>query len=366
MRNRLHFPWLYCTIFLLFFRTDELRSAEPNETFSTSTVLSPETFSVSDSLTPGAHIRADTLLGVRNALGVITLTDDNSSTLGDGSASGVTNIPTNSGPIAFAVSGTGDTDFSGDHTESGSYDVEIEVFDSLGSLVASFFTGVQTLHTGGVDNYSFTGTTDWVGGTYRANIDNGLSDPTGGDVDFFTFAGLPAGASFSAETSDPSSTINTFMFFYDSSGTVISADDNSGDGQFSLINGTVPGDGQLSFAITGFGDTAREGAHSVDGTYTLSLEIDTGIIADFNNSGVVDGNDLEVWQNSFGVNAGGDADGDSDSDGNDFLVWQRQLGAEIAVVSAINVPEPSSAILFLLGATALMSSTCCARRKRPI
>ncbi|MDZ4657506.1 MAG: sulfatase-like hydrolase/transferase [Bythopirellula sp.] len=46
--------------------------------------------------------------------------------------------------------------------------------------------------------------------------------------------------------------------------------------------------------------------------------------ADFNDDGFVTDNDLVSWQGSFGINDGGDADGDGDTDGRDFLIWQRQ------------------------------------------
>jgi len=350
------FSWLICVVCLyLSFadcHVDSLDAAEPNETFATSTVLSAGTLVVTDSLSPGQLSRPDTLLGVKDLAGSITQFDDNSSTLGDGKASGVTGIPTNNGAISFAVSGVGDSAFVGSHGEAGDYDVEIEVFDSLGDVITSFFTGVSTLQPNVVDNFTFAGTAEWVGGTYSANIDNGLADPSGGDVDFFTFTGLAAGASFVAETFDPASAINTFMFLYDSSGNVVAADDNGGMDNFSLLSGTVPGDGQLTFAVTGFGDTFREGEHTEDGAYSLAVEIDTGIAADFNNSGVVDGLDLGIWTSSYGDNEGGDANDDQDSDGSDFLVWQRQFGSTITSLSASRIPEPSSLVLLLLAIVA--------------
>ena len=84
---------------------------------------------------------------------------------------------------------------------------------------------------------------------------------------------------------------------------------------------------------------------------------------DFDGNGVVNGADLTVWQASFGVNGGADADDDGDSDGRDFLVWQRNLGktrnslGSLATLSA--VPEPSTV---LLGGMLLMATFL--RRKR--
>jgi arylsulfatase A-like enzyme len=58
---------------------------------------------------------------------------------------------------------------------------------------------------------------------------------------------------------------------------------------------------------------------------TTYVDIPTFLEADFNQSGKVNGADLDIWQASFGVNAAGDADGDGDTDGRDFLIWQRQF-----------------------------------------
>jgi hypothetical protein len=51
---------------------------------------------------------------------------------------------------------------------------------------------------------------------------------------------------------------------------------------------------------------------------------------DYNHSGVVDGLDLDVWQEQFGLIGplvSADGDQDDDADGHDFLIWQRNLAA---------------------------------------
>jgi prepilin-type N-terminal cleavage/methylation domain-containing protein len=85
----------------------------------------------------------------------------------------------------------------------------------------------------------------------------------------------------------------------------------------------------------------------------------SGIPGDFNNNGVVNGTDLNVWKSAFGTpSATGDADGDGDSDGADFLIWQRKVGATSVTSSSraagAPVPEPGCICLALAGA-------CCAR-----
>jgi hypothetical protein len=72
---------------------------------------------------------------------------------------------------------------------------------------------------------------------------------------------------------------------------------------------------------------------------------------DFNADGDVDGTDLSIWESSYGVGAGADADVDGDSDGADFLDWQRGFGSPGTPGSGSSqiVPEPSSAGLLILG-----------------
>ena len=68
-------------------------------------------------------------------------------------------------------------------------------------------------------------------------------------------------------------------------------------------------------------------------------------VADFDEDGDVDSNDLATWKASFGVDGGGDTDADGDTDGADFLTWQQHYTGAIAPVGG--VPEPGSAVLAL-------------------
>ncbi|MBN1852589.1 MAG: hypothetical protein JW829_07685, partial [Pirellulales bacterium] len=59
---------------------------------------------------------------------------------------------------------------------------------------------------------------------------------------------------------------------------------------------------------------------------------------DFNFSGMVDSEDLGIWENGIGTMGGaylddGDADGDGDVDGNDFLIWQQNFGSSASLGS---------------------------------
>jgi len=74
--------------------------------------------------------------------------------------------------------------------------------------------------------------------------------------------------------------------------------------------------------------------------------------ADFNGDGVVDGDDLGIWESSFGENALADANGDGVTDGTDFLIWQRQFGTTLnPLVTAEVVPEPVAIHLLFVALT---------------
>ena len=87
------------------------------------------------------------------------------------------------------------------------------------------------------------------------------------------------------------------------------------------------------------------------------LQPPADIPGDFNQDGAVDGLDVAVWQDGFGMTSGasradGDADGDRDVDGADFLVWQNHFGEPNnlagGALSSAAVPEPSALTITLL------------------
>ena len=72
---------------------------------------------------------------------------------------------------------------------------------------------------------------------------------------------------------------------------------------------------------------------------------------DFNDDGLVDSDDLVIWQSGYGVGTTqyeGDANGDGTVDGMDFLIWQRNLTSGVTLVSALSVPEPGCSEIFML------------------
>lgn len=88
------------------------------------------------------------------------------------------------------------------------------------------------------------------------------------------------------------------------------------------------------------------GAVHLDDVRFVNLSALAG--ADFNFDGSVDGADLAIWQDSYGMSVGanrehGDANGDGAVDGRDYLVWQRQQTVPAEASAVVAVPEPSAA-----------------------
>lgn len=119
----------------------------------------------------------DTLIGARNQSGQIFVVDDDGSLLGDGRASGLYGLPTNNGSIAFAVTGYPDQAFLGAHTQSGSYEVFVDVYDFFGDPIGSF-SELETLLPGTVQEYTWA-ELDWIGGSYDVYVDNTVPEPGG-------------------------------------------------------------------------------------------------------------------------------------------------------------------------------------------
>ncbi len=318
---------------------------EPNETFAQSTVLDPGVLSVTDDLSPGEGDAPNTFLGVFDEGGFdpfdnFIADDDDNSTLGNGEASGLSEITVNpDGSVRFIVTGNGDFFFDGDHSEIGGYKAFVEIFDDGGGLIDEFSVN-GTLQAGVADQHSFADNS-WLGGEYNINLDNTVDGFMNGDVDFFTYTGLNPGSTFSAETSSVG-TIDTLLGWYDDAGTLIAMDDDSGTGPLSKLEGTIPASGQLTLAVTGSGDETFVGEHAQQEVYDLVLTIDGAVIpGDFDGDGDVDGFDLTHptlgWESRYSI----------DLSGEDFLVWQEAFGAG-TLAAVQTVPEPQSAVLLAI------------------
>lgn len=78
--------------------------------------------------------------------------------------------------------------------------------------------------------------------------------------------------------------------------------------------------------------------------------------ADFDGSGFIDDADLAIWAaNLGGPGPAGDANGDGVVNNADFLIWQEQNGMPAPAEAALAaVPEPTSALLLLMGTAFLV------------
>lgn len=320
-------------------------ATEPNETFATRTVLSPGVLSVADELTVSNLPNPDTVLASLGFFGQIEFIDDDSSRLGDGHASELQVINVNpGGTIDFLISGFDDFDFIGNHSESGNYEVFVDVFDFFGDYVETL-SEVRLLQPGSVDSFSYEGSFEWLDGTYDVYIDNTAGAAS--DVDFFTFTGLTPGAAYVAQTQDPDvSGIDTYLGWFNSSGTLLAAHDDidpENGNLLSLLEGTVPANGMLTFAVTGFGDDGFVGDHDETGTYALALDI--GLPGDFNSDNKVDAADYVVWRKTINTPA-------------KYAEWRAHFGESApgsgSATSQAAVPEPAS-IATCLAAFALLS-----------
>lgn len=336
----------------IFSAAQSLTAAEPNQTFATRTLLPAGQSSVSDSLFAGELTGSgnfpDTLIGSLDLFGEPDVVDDDSSPYGDGFASAIINVPTNSGTIDFKVTGTGDNNFLGDHSEFGNYEYEIEVYDFSGELIETL-TGARTLTAGAVQRVTLSDA-EWIGGGYNVFLDNAPGATfQGGDIDFFRFAGLTPGATFTAETFDPTATdIDTVLGRYSSTGALVDFnDDYDANLNFlSRLTGTVPTSGQLFFAVAGLGDDNFTGAHGQQGDYELTITLQsTSPPGDFNGDTFVNAADYTTWRDGLCTTY----------TPADYNVWRSNFGSS-ATVAASAVPEPAAIALVIATITAVAAA----------
>lgn len=108
---------------------------------------------------------------------------------------------------------------------------------------------------------------------------------------------------------------------------------------------------------------------AIGGAYAWSLTGAAGLSpsasADFTGDGVVDAEDLAVWETQWGRSGPppllGDADGDGFVGGGDLLIWQRQFAPPPEDVPTWSVPEATS-----LRLAALVVSSAAVLRGAPV
>ncbi len=158
-------------------------------------------------------------LGSFNAAGGRVGYDDYSSPVGNGIAPALMGNANPDGSISLKVTGNPDEFFTGNHAQSGDYDLYVKL--------------------------------------------------DGSDVDFFTFSGLTPGTIFSAETT--AGDFDTMLGLFDDDGSLLYFEDSGGIGLLSKLEGLVPASGKLNIAVTGWNDQQFSGFHLLSGDYTLTL-----------------------------------------------------------------------------------------------
>lgn len=158
---------------------------------------------------------------------------------------------------------------------------------------------------------------------------------------------------------DPTNTIG----FGTASGTVASnlVMDNNFGGIGATSSVFARQTGPYTLMVTQGAGCIKGFALEYDVTYDITAS--TGVDADFNGDGAVDGADFLAWQQNFGsagaTNEQGDADGNATVDAADLAVWQSNFGGGAALAAIGAVPEPAAATL-----GAIMLTSVAAMRKR--
>jgi hypothetical protein len=263
---------------------------------------------------------------------------------------------TNAGTVQqpYAIAGTGSVDlesFTGLSTLNvleGSHQFQAEVNLNNDTDVSTNLTATLDFN----NQLDLNGNTlDITGGTGTVNINHSVVG--GGTLSSLAALGTAGSTAIGANLSLGSS-----------STLVIDLGSNNTDRLD--VTGTVTVDGVLDVTLeAGFVPTGSYTVLTSTGTLTnsgLTLDpSDTGLF-----SLVVGANDV-VLTALAGVP--GDFDGDGDADGADFLTWQRDLGdatnlgiwqasygtGALAAAGAAAVPEPTSAVLLILGLVGLAS-----------
>jgi len=234
--------------------------------------------------------------------------------------------------------------------------------DGLGSVYITGFTlgDLEGTHAGGITDaflskYNASGTHQWTRqfGTNSEDLGYGVSaDGLGGVY----ITGRTEGSLDGTGEGDPEG--DSFVIKYDSSGTH----------QWTQQFGTDAREGNLGVSADGLGSVYTAGSLAAPnaGDRDVLVAKFTDLSADFNSDNKVDGDDLGIWEQNYGlsdpfghdVHEFGDADGDAGIAGMDFLIWQREFGSGFGIAdsaSSAAVPEPTTCTLALAALCLAMS-----------
>lgn len=220
------------------------------------------TFEVPD-LSPGTPFYAwidnsasgvDTVLGVFDG-DMLLLTDDDSSPVGSGLASGIGGTVNDDGTLTLSVTGFPDFDFNGMADpppdigfdpgpapdfpgESGAYDIQIQL-------------GVNSISNADPDAADYTFTQELIAG----------------EVNMLSLDDLPPSEPFIVWIDNAASGVDTVLGVFDETGELVDFNDDAspyGNGLGSAITGFVSDDGTLDLRVTGFPDFDFDGDYADD------------------------------------------------------------------------------------------------------
>ena len=151
--------------------------------------------------------------------------------------------------------------------------------------------------------------------------------------------------------------------FFDEFGGAFGTPDLIGESQILIADGSSVEDSWLDHVLLEPAPAGAEEARLVFYFYqpddeTGAVHLDQSLIevvtsfaeSDFDLDGDVDLQDLTIWEQHYGIDAGGDGSGNGITDGADFLLWQRQFSGDLSSFSATTaVPEPANCFPILFG-----------------
>jgi hypothetical protein len=250
--------------------------------------------------------------------------------------------------------------FYGDRLEtanSGQGNQTAALATSLGSLSLGGELGIGTAALGSGQAVA-AGETDFVSIANQSDIDFfsfTLPAPATLDISLTPLGGTFTQGSQNGQQSsfNASARSDLSLALFDRNGTTLLATVNNGDaGQVeSLDDFALSAAGEYFVRVMGLSDSVQ--------LYQLELlAIATTIVSlegDYNQNGVVDAADYILWRNSkgqSGASLAADGNGDGIVDDADYGRWRAHFGetrsgAGSALVSLVNVPQPSSAMLLL-------------------
>ena len=185
------------------------------------------------------------------------------------------------GDYVLAVSGTSDLEFTGDHTETGSFQLVVTILPSSGLGSTLIDTEPSNDGTNIVGSNSVSrgeGTRAFAGRfSFKSNLAC-LNETQPCDVDFFRVTGVHAGDLMTLVTypiGNPGGlepdVPDTLVGVFDASGVPLEVESEFGVG--SRFDYVAPTDGTYFFAATGTFDDAFEGWHLETGPYAMLLSI---------------------------------------------------------------------------------------------